>query len=391
MADERAIGEHVRPAHHEGRGGGGPPGAARRRRRPGRAVRATTRSTRRAAWANRALGHAEYSPNYQRLLEHGDATDVGDLLAAGDEAAVVERLRSFRDAGVTDLAVRVLPFGPTRDARIESRQRVLERSWRRSAPSSEPAFVTPSVAGPLAGIRVLEVGHILAGPFARDAARRPRRRRHQDRARAAATSRGRSGRSTSVSTTCTSRASTATSAACTSTSRPTTDRRSSARSRETAHALLVNLRPSTIRTLGLDYESLRRFNPRIVCVALTGYGLDGPAAEWPAFDYVIQASVGVAGHDRRARRAARRSPATRPSTTRRAIMAALGLVAKVLEGKGGQVDVSLFDVMLVAAQLQGRGLPQRRRRARPPGRSARTRSTCPRSCSRRPTGTSRCS
>ena len=77
------------------------------------------------AWANQALGHAEYSPNYIRLLEHGDATDVGDLLAAGDESAVVERLRSFRDAGVTDLAVRVLPLGPDRDARIESRDRTL--------------------------------------------------------------------------------------------------------------------------------------------------------------------------------------------------------------------------------------------------------------------------
>ncbi len=62
---------------------------------PGRAVRATTRSTPRATWANRALGHAEYSPNYQRLLEHGDATDVGDLLAAGDESAVVERLQQL--------------------------------------------------------------------------------------------------------------------------------------------------------------------------------------------------------------------------------------------------------------------------------------------------------
>ena len=77
------------------------------------------------AWANQALGHAEYSPNYQRLLEHGDATDVGDLLAAGDESAVVDRLRSFRDAGVTDLAVRVLPARRDRDARIESRDRTL--------------------------------------------------------------------------------------------------------------------------------------------------------------------------------------------------------------------------------------------------------------------------
>jgi hypothetical protein len=78
------------------------------------------------AWANRALGHAEFSPNYQRLLEHGDSDDVGDLLAGGDEAAIVERLQRFRDAGVTDLAVRVLPFGSDRDARIASRDRTLE-------------------------------------------------------------------------------------------------------------------------------------------------------------------------------------------------------------------------------------------------------------------------
>jgi len=77
------------------------------------------------AWANTALGHAEYSPNYQRLLEHGDASDVGDLLAAGDEGAVLERLTRFRDAGVTDLAVRVLPFGTDRDERIASKQRTL--------------------------------------------------------------------------------------------------------------------------------------------------------------------------------------------------------------------------------------------------------------------------
>ena len=69
------------------------------------------------------LGHAEYSPNYQRLLEQGDATDVGDMLAAGDEAAVVKRLESFRDAGVTDLGVRIVPFGANRDERIESRRR----------------------------------------------------------------------------------------------------------------------------------------------------------------------------------------------------------------------------------------------------------------------------
>jgi alkanesulfonate monooxygenase SsuD/methylene tetrahydromethanopterin reductase-like flavin-dependent oxidoreductase (luciferase family) len=73
--------------------------------------------------ANKVLGHAEYSPNYERLLEQGDATDVGDLLAAGDESDIAARLRSFRDAGATDLSIRVLPMGPDRQARIESRRR----------------------------------------------------------------------------------------------------------------------------------------------------------------------------------------------------------------------------------------------------------------------------
>jgi len=133
---------------------------------------------------------------------------------------------------------------------------------------------------------------------------------------------------------------------------------------ETAHALLVNLRPSSIRKLGLDYESLRRFNPKIVCVAITGYGLDGAAAELPAFDYVIQATVGIA--------AMTGEPDGPPTLSgysvvdnSTGIMAALGLVSMVLEGKGGQVDVSLFDVMLsqlnykAATYLNGGGPPRR--------------------------------
>ena len=50
---------------------------------------------------------------------------------------------------------------------------------------------------------------------------------------------------------------------------------------KTAHALLVNLRPSTIKKLGLHYEALKRFNPKIVCVALTGYGWRGRPPSGP--------------------------------------------------------------------------------------------------------------
>jgi alkanesulfonate monooxygenase SsuD/methylene tetrahydromethanopterin reductase-like flavin-dependent oxidoreductase (luciferase family) len=124
MADERAIGDHIGPRITK---------AAEEAGRPRPRIVAglpvvlcsDTDVDEARARANRVLGHAEYSPNYERLLEHGDARDVGDLLAAGDEATILERLRRFRDAGTTDLSVRILPIGPDREARVESKRRTI--------------------------------------------------------------------------------------------------------------------------------------------------------------------------------------------------------------------------------------------------------------------------
>lgn len=110
-----------------------------------------------------------------------------------------------------------------------------------------------------------------------------------------------------------------------------------------SHALLVNMKPSAIRRLGLTYESLRAFNERIVCVAMTGFGLDG--GDDPAFDYVIQAATGVA-----AMTGDPQGPPTLPgyssADNSTGLTAALGLLAQIISGRGGQVDVSLRDVML---------------------------------------------
>jgi len=76
--------------------------------------------------ANRLLSEAEVSPNYQRLLDQGDARSVGDILAAGSEAAIEKRLRAFADAGVTDVSVRVVPIGDGRDERLASMRRTRE-------------------------------------------------------------------------------------------------------------------------------------------------------------------------------------------------------------------------------------------------------------------------
>lgn len=110
-----------------------------------------------------------------------------------------------------------------------------------------------------------------------------------------------------------------------------------------SHALLVNMKPSVIRRLGLTYDALRRHNEKIVCVALTGFGLDG--GDEPAFDYVIQAATGIA-----AMTGDPNGPPTLPgyssADNSTGLAAALGLLAQIVSGRGGQVEVSLLDVML---------------------------------------------
>jgi crotonobetainyl-CoA:carnitine CoA-transferase CaiB-like acyl-CoA transferase len=112
-----------------------------------------------------------------------------------------------------------------------------------------------------------------------------------------------------------------------------------------AHALIVNLRPAAILKLGLTYDSLRVHNPKLVCVALTGYGLTSPFADRPAYDYVIQALTGVM--------AITGDPDGPPTKTgysavdnSAGAMGALGLLAKIVSGTGGQLDIAMYDVML---------------------------------------------
>src|SRR6202012_2825792 len=75
------------------------------------------------AYASEVLGHAHFSPNYERLMGHGEAADVGDTTAVGDEGTVLARLLRYRDAGVTDLAARVVPLGADAADRTTSRAR----------------------------------------------------------------------------------------------------------------------------------------------------------------------------------------------------------------------------------------------------------------------------
>lgn len=54
-----------------------------------------------------------------------------------------------------------------------------------------------------------------------------------------------------------------------------------------------NFRPGSMKRMGLDYEALRKINPRIIYCSLTGYGNTGPFRDLPAFDVIIEATSGM--------------------------------------------------------------------------------------------------
>ncbi len=117
----------------------------------------------------------------------------------------------------------------------------------------------------------------------------------------------------------------------------------------TADVVMNNLRGDQPERLGLDYASLGPANPRIICAHLSAYGRDNERRGWPGYDYLMQAEAGylhLTGE-----------PGTPPArmglsivdymtgiTTAVAVLSSLIGVMK--SGRGGDVDVSLFDVAL---------------------------------------------
>jgi CoA:oxalate CoA-transferase len=60
-----------------------------------------------------------------------------------------------------------------------------------------------------------------------------------------------------------------------------------------ADVLVENFRPGVMERLGLGYAALQAENPRLVYASISGFGQEGPFADWPAFDLVIQAMSGL--------------------------------------------------------------------------------------------------
>ena len=113
--------------------------------------------------------------------------------------------------------------------------------------------------------------------------------------------------------------------------------------------VLDNFRPGVTTRLGVDYATLKKINPTIICCSISGFGKDGPYKDRPVFDSVAQAIAGamsVTGE-----------PEGTPAVMGFAVAdigasygASVGILAALLarerNGEGCELDLSLLDVHL---------------------------------------------
>lgn len=124
----------------------------------------------------------------------------------------------------------------------------------------------------------------------------------------------------------------------------------------TADAFMHNLRGDQAAKLGLTYADLAPSNPRIVCAHISAYGRDGERADWPGFDYLMQAEAGffsLTGEPDGppARFGLSMIDYMTGATTSTAILA--GILGARESGKGRDVDVTLFDVAMYQLTYPG--------------------------------------
>lgn len=113
--------------------------------------------------------------------------------------------------------------------------------------------------------------------------------------------------------------------------------------------LIENFRTGVVERWGLDYESLRQAHPELVYCSISGYGRNGPLADRPGYDPVIQAECGlmwVNGHpdSEPVRLGVSLIDMTAGLYAAQAILAALYLRRDT--GVGQRIDIPLFDTGL---------------------------------------------
>jgi len=123
----------------------------------------------------------------------------------------------------------------------------------------------------------------------------------------------------------------------------------------TADVLVENYRPGALAALGLGDEALAAANPRLIHVSMSAFGQTGPRAGETAYDYVIQAATGIM--------AATGTPEVHPvkigppavdyaTGTTGAFAIAAALFQRAQTGRGQRIDMAMFDVGMILQSLE---------------------------------------
>ena len=183
--------------------------------------------------------------------------------------------------------------------------KAFEQSWRAVRPARRSRRPAPrrlrpkkkadacAAAGPLAGLKVVELGQLIAGPFAAQDAGATSAPSHQDRAarrgRPAAQVAAAEGRHLGVVAGAVAQQALA---GARPEGRPRR-RTSCGSSRAEADVLIENFRPGAMEGWGLGPERCCAINPRSIMLRISGYGQTGPYRDRPGFGVVAEAMGGL--------------------------------------------------------------------------------------------------
>jgi len=136
-----------------------------------------------------------------------------------------------------------------------------------------------------------------------------------------------------------------------------------------ADVVLENFRPGTMERLGFGYDALRKVNPRLIYCAISGFGESGPEASRPGYDLIVQGESGVmdlTGFADGPPVKVGNSVADLVSGMAAAHGVTLALLSRARTGKGQKVEIGMLDVMASLLTYQaslywnGGGRPARR-------------------------------
>ncbi len=110
--------------------------------------------------------------------------------------------------------------------------------------------------------------------------------------------------------------------------------------------VIDNFRPGVVKKLGVDFDTLKQMNPRIICCSISGYGQTGPFRDRPAFDLVIQARGGIMSYTGEPGQMPVRMGAPMGDLSG-GLFASQGILAALYQrektGRGQRIDISLVD------------------------------------------------